>query len=248
VLLGVFIIFLIGILILYRQSRLRKKANRSTTLSPYGSTTHLNRLKSQPSTRQKKGEDAKRVQNLAWGVVDDDEEGENGRDVEKGAYHEKQPSFPEMGTGIGGLSSDALKRMGMARSDSGLIGTAIMHERKQSFHNASPGPQAPARTLDKPDSHQKMISKSSPVRTQAPTRPSSSSRSPQRHDAQPPIYQQRTSPVKNHSPSKSSPLNGATSPATWPAPSATAPPQRPERTGVTKAKSTESVFIESYYK
>lgn len=160
VLLGVSIIFMGGILYLWRQSRNRKRAHRQTqagNLTPAAPSG----LQSRPSQRQKdKKEEAKRRQNLAWGVVDE-EAGEKDAD--------------EMG-GIGTLSTDAIRRMGIARTDSGLLGTAVLHKtdtrirpavapvqtRTTNTINVTPGigsgngPRSPPKALDMPDSHRKL--------------------------------------------------------------------------------------------
>lgn len=150
VLLAVSIIFMIGILYLWRQSRNRKRANRNTQTDLLASPFSTETLKSRPSQRQKsKGEEAKRRQNLAWGVVDE-ESGEKDAD--------------DIG-GIGSLSTDAIRRMGIARTDSGLIGTAVLSKsRSPQSPYASPlagvgsgiGPRSPPKALDMPDSHRKL--------------------------------------------------------------------------------------------
>lgn len=119
-LLGVFIIFLIGVLWIYRQNVRRKnqqaqdvedqhqlaRGRRGT--SSTNDSTQLPTLKPTPSQRRKDLE-AKRLQNLAWGVVDDDEE--------KG-YLEQ--------TGIGSLSPEKIKGMGLARDNDGIVGVGLV--------------------------------------------------------------------------------------------------------------------------
>lgn len=151
-----------GILYLWRQSRNRKRSHRQTQaagLEPSSLAPHA--LQSRPSQKQNdKKQEAKRRQNLAWGVVDE-ESGE--KDAE------------EMG-GIGTLSTDAIRRMGIARTDSGLLGTAVLHRtdtrprpanapvQHLASHktNVTPGigsgngPRSPPKALGMPDSHRKL--------------------------------------------------------------------------------------------
>jgi hypothetical protein len=162
VLLGVSILMMGGILYLWRQSRNRKRSHRQTQaagLEPSSTAPHA--LQSRPSQKQHdKKQEAKRRQNLAWGVVDE-ESGE--KDAE------------EMG-GIGTLSTDAIRRMGIARTDSGLLGTAVLHKTDtrprpangpvqhlaSQKTNVTPGigsgngPRSPPKALDMPDSHRKL--------------------------------------------------------------------------------------------
>lgn len=155
---------MIGILYLWRQSRNRKRAHRQTLASQLDmlDTTKPNALQSRPSRKQKdKSDEAKRKQNLAWGVVDE-EAGEKDAD--------------EMG-GIGTLSTDAIRRMGIARTDSGLQGTAVLHRAEtrsgrpavgpvqalqSQTTNVAPGigsgngPRSPPKALAMSDSHRKL--------------------------------------------------------------------------------------------
>jgi hypothetical protein len=193
VLLAVSIIFMIGILYLWRQSRTRKRANRNTQTDLLSSPFSTETLKSRPSQRQKsKDDEAKRRQNLAWGVVDE-ESGEKDAD--------------DIG-GIGSLSTDAIRRMGIARTDSGLIGTAVLSKsRSPQSPYASPvagvgsgnGPRSPPKALDMPDSHRKLSN--NPFSNQHAS-----------NDQHVSPGSSKTSPVKP------SPLKSSTSPASPPRP------------------------------